>query len=293
MNKNFALIGASGYIAPRHTEAMQKCGGTLLLYTDPHDNVGYIDKYFPSAKYFKEIERFDRELTRMSFSDNKIDYVSICSPNYLHDSHIRLGLRNGAHIICEKPLVIKFDHLEMLEELEKKYDRKVYTILQLRLHPSIINLKKKISESSTKHKVTLNYITPRGKWYDYSWKGSIDKSGGLLFNIGIHFFDMLLWIFGDALDFEIMKTATSSKGKLILEKAEVDFFLSVDNNDLPHKEWKPYRSITVDDEELEFSEGFTELHNKSYCNILEGNGFGISEINKTIYLIEKMNNNER
>jgi UDP-N-acetyl-2-amino-2-deoxyglucuronate dehydrogenase len=293
MNKNFALIGASGYIAPRHTEAMQKCGGTLLLYTDPHDNVGYIDKYFPSAKYFKEIERFDRELTRMSFSDNKIDYVSICSPNYLHDSHIRLGLRNGAHIICEKPLVIKFDHLEMLEELEKKYDRKVYTILQLRLHPSIINLKKKISESSRKHKVTLNYITPRGKWYDYSWKGSIDKSGGLLFNIGIHFFDMLLWIFGDALDFEIMKTATSSKGKLILEKAEVDFFLSVDNNDLPHKEWKPYRSITVDDEELEFSEGFTELHNKSYCNILEGNGFGISEINKTIYLIEKMNNNGR
>jgi UDP-N-acetyl-2-amino-2-deoxyglucuronate dehydrogenase len=293
MNKNFALIGASGYIAPRHTEAMQKCGGNLLLYTDPHDNVGYIDKYFPGAKYFKEIERFDRELTRMSFSDKKIDYVSICSPNYLHDSHIRLGLRNGAHIICEKPLVIKFDHLEMLEELEKKYDRKVYTILQLRLHPSIINLKNKISESSTKHKVTLNYITPRGKWYDYSWKGSIDKSGGLLFNIGIHFFDMLIWIFGDALDFEIMKTATSSKGKLILEKAEVDFFLSVDNNDLPHKEWKPYRSITVDDEELEFSEGFTELHNKSYCNILEGNGFGISEINKTIYLIEKMNNNGR
>jgi UDP-N-acetyl-2-amino-2-deoxyglucuronate dehydrogenase len=181
----------------------------------------------------------------------------------------------------------------MLEELEKKYDRKVYTILQLRLHPSIINLKNKISESSTKHKVTLNYITPRGKWYDYSWKGSIDKSGGLLFNIGIHFFDMLLWIFGDALNFEIMKTATSSKGKLILEKAEVDFFLSVDNNDLPHKEWKPFRSITVDAEELEFSEGFTELHNKSYTNILGGHGFGINEVKKTIQLIDNMIKNER
>jgi UDP-N-acetyl-2-amino-2-deoxyglucuronate dehydrogenase len=293
MNKNFALIGASGYIAPRHTEAIKKCGGNLLLYTDPHDNVGYIDKYFPEAKYFKEIERFDRELTRISFSENKIDYVSICSPNYLHDSHMRLGLRNGSHIICEKPLVIKYDHLEMLQELEKKYDKNVYTILQLRLLPSIISLKEKISESTTKHKVKLNYITPRGKWYDYSWKGSIDKSGGLLFNIGIHFFDMLIWVFGDPLDFEITTTSSSSRGKLLLEKAEVEFFLSVDKDDLPHKEWKPFRSITVDEEELEFSEGFTELHNKSYTNILGGQGFGINEVKKTIHLIEKMSKNER
>lgn len=293
MNNNFALIGASGYIAPRHAEAIKKCNGNLMLYTDPHDNVGYIDRYFPSAKYFKEIERFDRELTRISFSGNKIDYVSICSPNYLHDSHMRLGLRNGANVICEKPLVIKYDHLEMLEELENIHNKKIFTILQLRLHPSIINLKEKISKSKSNHKVKLDYITPRGKWYDYSWKGNFDKSGGVLFNIGVHFFDMLIWIFGDPIDFEINKTPNSSKGKLFLENAEVDFFLSVDKNDLPHKEWKPHRLISVDGEELEFSEGFTELHNISYKNILNGDGFRIKDVRKTIHLIEKMNKNER
>jgi UDP-N-acetyl-2-amino-2-deoxyglucuronate dehydrogenase len=293
MNNNFALIGASGYIAPRHAEAIKKCNGNLMLYMDPHDNVGYIDRYFPSAKYFKEIERFDRELTRISFSGNKIDYVSVCSPNYLHDSHMRLGLRNGANVICEKPLVIKYDHLEMLEELENIYNKKIFTILQLRLHPSIINLKEKISKSKSYHKVNLDYITPRGKWYDYSWKGNFDKSGGVLFNIGVHFFDMLIWIFGDPIDFEINKTPNSSKGKLFLEHAEVDFFLSVDKNDLPHNEWKPHRLISVDSEELEFSEGFTELHNISYKNILNGDGFRISDVRKTIRLIEKMNKSER
>ncbi len=293
MNKNFALIGASGYIAPRHTEAIKKCNGNLLLFTDPHDNVGYMDKYFPNAKYFKEIERFDRELSRIIFSGKSIDFVSICSPNYLHDSHIRLGLRNGSDIICEKPLVIKYDHLEMLEELEKKYNKKIYTILQLRLHPTIKKLKEEIEKSDKFHKVKLDYITPRGRWYDFSWKGNFDKSGGVLFNIGVHFFDMLIWIFGDPVNFEINKTSTSAKGKLILKNAEIDFFLSVKKEDLPHKEWKPHRLITVDDRELEFSEGFTELHNKSYKNIIDGNGFGINDIKKTIRIIEKMNNDER
>ena len=289
---NFALIGASGYIAPKHTEAIKSCNGNLLLYTDPHDNVGYIDKYFPYAKYFKEIERFDRELTRISFSGNKIDFVSICSPNYLHDSHMRLALRNGSNVICEKPLVIKYDHLEMLEELEKKYNKKIYNILQLRLHPTILKLKNDIQKSNNYSKVKLEYITPRGRWYDYSWKGNFDKSGGVLFNIGVHFFDMLIWIFGDPLNFEITKNSNSSKGKLFLENAEVEFFLSVNKDDLPHDDWKPYRLISVNGNELEFSDGFTDLHNLSYKNILDGNGFGIKDVKKTIRIIEKMNKSE-
>lgn len=289
---NFALIGASGYIAPKHTEAIKSCNGNLLLYTDPHDNVGYIDKYFPYAKYFKEIERFDRELTRISFSGNKIDFVSICSPNYLHDSHMRLALRNGSNVICEKPLVIKYDHLEMLEELEKKYNKKIYNILQLRLHPTILKLKNDIQKSNNYSKVKLKYITPRGRWYDYSWKGNFDKSGGVLFNIGVHFFDMLIWIFGDPLNFEITKNSNSSKGKLFLENAEVEFFLSVNKDDLPHDDWKPYRLISVNGNELEFSDGFTDLHNLSYKNILDGNGFGIKDVKKTIRIIEKMNKSE-
>ncbi len=289
---NFALIGASGYIAPKHTEAIKSCNGNLLLYTDPHDNVGYIDKYFPYAKYFKEIERFDRELTRISFSGNKIDFVSICSPNYLHDSHMRLALRNGSNVICEKPLVIKYDHLEMLEELEKKYNKKIYNILQLRLHPTILKLKNDIQKSNNYSKVKLEYITPRGRWYDYSWKGNFDKSGGVLFNIGVHFFDMLIWIFGDPLNFEITKNSNSSKGKLFLENAEVEFFLSVNKDDLPYDDWKPYRLISVNGNELEFSDGFTDLHNLSYKNILDGNGFGIKDVKKTIRIIEKMNKSE-
>lgn len=293
MSHNFALIGASGYIAPKHADAIHNCGGNLMLYTDPHDNVGYIDRYFPEAKYFKEIERFDRELARIVYSNVRIDFVSICSPNYLHDSHIRLALRSGSNVICEKPLVIKYDHLEMLEELEVLYGKKVFTILQLRLHPKIIALKQKVTNSDCRYKVELSYITPRGRWYDYSWKGDVDKSGGLLFNIGIHFFDMLIWTFGDVLDFEVYSEMSKSRGRLILKRADINFFLSVDKSDLPHSEWKPFRSIKIDEVEFEFSDGFTDLHRNSYKEILEGRGFGISDVKQTIQLIEKMNMYER
>ena len=290
MKKNFALIGASGYIAPRHLQAIKDTNNTLIAALDRFDSVGVMDSYFPETAFFIEPEIFDRHIEKLKVDKGiDLDYVSICTPNYLHDSHMRLGLRNGANVICEKPLVIKYDHLEMLEELENIYNKKIFTILQLRLHPSIINLKEKISKSKSYHKVKLDYITPRGKWYDYSWKGNFDKSGGVLFNIGVHFFDMLIWIFGDPIDFEINITPNSSKGKLFLENAEVDFFLSVDKNDLPHKDWKPHRLISVDSEELEFSEGFTELHNISYKNIINGDGFRINDIRKTIQLIEKMN----
>ena len=200
--KNFALIGAAGYVAKRHVQAIKNIKADLTMICDPNDNVGYIDSYFPDSLYFKEIERFDRQLSRFEFKKEKIDYVSICSPNYLHDSHIRLSLRNNCNVICEKPLVLKSEHLNMLSELEKKYDKRIYTILQLRHHPVIMKMKNELT-NNTKHKVKLEYITPRGKWYDYSWKGDFDKSGGILFNIGIHFFDMLIWLFGKPVNFSI------------------------------------------------------------------------------------------
>ena len=231
--KNFALIGAAGYIAKRHVEAIKSINGNLIMMCDPNDNVGYIDSLFPNCKYFKEIERFDRQLNRFDFQNDKIDYVSICSPNYLHDSHIRLSVRNNCNVICEKPLVLKTEHLNMLKEVEAKYNKKVLTILQLRLHPVIKELKKQVQNSNEKFKIKLKYITPRGMWYDYSWKGDIDKSGGVLFNIGIHFFDMLIWIFGDCQSFKILyRDSKKSFGVLKLKKATVKWYLSIDKKDL-------------------------------------------------------------
>lgn len=283
--KNFALIGAAGYIAPRHVEAIKNTGNNLSAILDPYDGVGYIDKYFPKASYFCEAERFDRHLYRHR---GEIDYVSIASPNYLHDAHMRLGLRNGCDVICEKPLVLKLEHLQSLRELEKETGKKINTILQLRYHEGIIALKDKYKDTKTKHTVFLDYITPRGKWYNYSWKGDTDKSGGVASNIGVHFFDMLSWIFGEVESFDVKNGDLFSRGTLYLKKAKVHYNLSIDEKELPWKEWKPYRNITIDGEEFEFSEGFTDLHTTSYREILKGNGYGLDDIEPTIKLIEQI-----
>ena len=284
----FALIGASGYIAPRHVEAIKHTNNELVALLDPYDGIGYIDRHYPNASYFKESERFDRHLDRLRRKNEGVDYVSICSPNYLHDSHIRLALRNQCNVICEKPLVLIHEHLEALKTIEKETDKSINTILQLRYHPTIVALKEKYKNTSEIHKVQLDYITPRGLWYDYSWKGDIDKSGGVASNIGVHFFDMLLWIFGDVIDYNTKNTNKTSKGHLLLKNAEVNYNLSIQKEDLPWDEWKPFRSIKIDGKELEFSTGFTELHNVSYEEILKGNGFTLNDVEPTIKLIEKI-----
>lgn len=284
--KNFALTGAAGYIAPRHVRAIKDTGNKLVAMLDPHDNVGYIDNQFPDAAYFRESERLDRHLYRLKRKGNPVDYVSICSPNYLHDAHIRLGLRNGADVICEKPLVLNGEHIEALRELEIETGKKVYTILQLRYHPAIINLRNKIKNNPDKmYEVSLEYITPRGNWYDFSWKSDFDKAGGVVSNIGIHFFDMLFWIFGDVVKYSVENTPRSSKGQLKLKNATVSYFLSINHEDLPWKEWKPFRSIKIDNEELEFSTGFTDLHTESYKQILEGNGYGLDDVEPVINFV--------
>ena len=284
----FELIGASGYIAPRHVEAIKYTNNELVALLDPYDGIGYIDRHYPNASYFKESERFDRHLDRLRRKNEGVDYVSICSPNYLHDSHIRLALRNQCNVICEKPLVLIHEHLEALKTIEKETDKSINTILQLRYHPTIVALKEKYKNTSEIHKVQLDYITPRGLWYDYSWKGDIDKSGGVASNIGVHFFDMLLWIFGDVIDYNTKNTNKTSKGHLLLKNAEVNYNLSIQKEDLPWDEWKPFRSIKIDGKELEFSTGFTELHNVSYEEILKGNGFTLNDVEPTIKLIEKI-----
>jgi UDP-N-acetyl-2-amino-2-deoxyglucuronate dehydrogenase len=278
---NFALIGAGGFVAPRHLRAIKENNQNLLAILDPNDSVGVIDMYFPDASFFTEFERFDRhcEKLRREGEEHKIHYVSICSPNYLHDAHIRFALRTEANAICEKPLVLNPWNADALKVLEKETGKEVYTILQLRLHPSIIELKKKIDNevSKKKYDIVLTYITPRGKWYHYSWKGDTFKSGGIATNIGIHFFDMLCWIFGKPINnvLHFYKNDKAS-GYLELEKANVLWFLSIDRNDLKSGD-KTFRSITLDGEEIEFSEGFTDLHTISYSEILKGNGFRIDE----------------
>lgn len=294
---NFALIGAAGYVAPRHLKAIKENSQNLVAALDPSDSVGIIDSYFPNASFFTEFERFDRysELLRRTGEENRINYVSICSPNYLHDAHIRFALREHAHAICEKPLVLTPWNVEALKVVESESGCKVNTILQLRLHPVLIELKKRIASSNKKYDIELVYITPRGKWYQYSWKGNIDKSGGIATNIGIHFFDMLIWIFGSVKN-NILHLAQPRKsgGLLELEKANVKWFLSLDENDLPIKTkdetQKTYRSIKIDGEEIEFSGGFTDLHTVSYREILKGNGFGINDAQPSIEATFKIRN---
>lgn len=284
--KNFALIGAAGYIAPRHMQAIKATGNDLVAALDPNDSVGILDSHFPTADFFTEFERFDRHIDKLHRSkDGKhIDYVSICSPNYLHDSHMRFALRSGADAICEKPLVLNPWNIDGLLDIERDTGHKVNTILQLRVHPSIVALRKKVQAQhrDTKHEVDLTYITSRGHWYLQSWKGNLKKSGGIATNIGVHFFDMLHFIFGD-LQSNIVHTSADTKaaGYLEYEHARVRWFLSVDVEDVPDAQraagQRTYRSITVDGEEIEFSGGFTDLHIRSYEEILAGRGYGLEE----------------
>ena len=288
--KNFAITGVAGYVAPRHLKAIKETGNDLIAALDPHDSVGIMDHYFPNASFFTEFERFERHLEKLRRKDenDKIDYLSICSPNHLHDAHIRLALRIGADAICEKPLVLNPWNLDALQQLEEETGKKVYNILQLRVHPSIIALKEKLKlHNGKKHDVVLTYITSRGMWYKYSWKGDISKSGGIATNIGIHLFDLLIWLFGD-IDENIVHLSQPDKmsGFLSLRNANVKWYLSLDKNDLPEsaalKNQPTFRSILVDGEELEFTNGFTDLHTKIYREILDGNGFGIDEAREAI-----------
>jgi len=293
--KNFALTGLAGYIAPRHLNAIKETGNNLIASTDPHDSVGIIDSYFPNSSFFKEYERFDRFLEKQKRLGINLDYLTICSPNYLHDSHIRLGLRLGANVICEKPLVLNPWNLDVLEDMEKEYEKRVWNVLQLRLHPSIKELKTKYSENHKRKKVQLTYITSRGKWYDYSWKGNINKSGGIATNIGIHFFDMLMWLFGEVENIKLnINEENKIGGELILKNADVEWFLSIDENDLPEevkqKNQRTYRNISIDNEQAEFSNGFTDLHTLVYQDILNGGGFGLNDARPSIELVYKIRN---
>ena len=295
--KNFALIGAGGYIAPRHMKAVKDTGNNLIAALDKHDSVGILDSYFPQAEFFVEFERFDRHIEKLRRTGIHTDFVSVCSPNYLHDAHIRFGLRVGANVICEKPLVLNPWNIDGLAEIEKETGRQIFTILQLRLHPAIIALRERIQKNFTgkKYEIDLKYITSRGHWYHISWKGDPQKSGGIATNIGIHFFDMLMWIFGDVHSSEVHQhTAETASGRLELEKANVNWFLSIDADTLPgdikQAGKRTFRSLTIDNEEFEFSEGFTELHTRSYEEILKGNGFPIEETRKSIELVHAIRN---
>ena len=291
--KNFALVGAAGYIAPRHMQAIKDTGNKLVTAVDTSDSVGILDRYFMNVDFFTEFERFDRhtEKLRREGEDKRIHYVSICSPNYFHDAHIRYALRIGAHAICEKPLVLNPWNIDALNEIEEESPGNIYNILQLRVHPTIIDLKKRVDEEqrSEKHEIDLSYITSRGKWYFYSWKGILEKSGGVATNIGIHFFDMLIWIFGKVESVEVhYKDEKKVGGYLELEKARIRWFLSLDKNDLPEqavKEGKPtFRSILVDGNEVEFSGGFTDLHTVVYENILAGRGYRLEDVRPSVEL---------
>lgn len=299
---NFALIGAAGYIAPRHMKAIKDTGNNLISALDPYDGVGKMDTYFPDAEFFIEPERFDRHMDKLrrlaknnNGTGNKVDFVSICSPNYMHDSHIRLALRNDAHAICEKPVVLNPWNIDALDIIQKETGKKVYTIFQVRLHPAIAALKKKIEEGpKDKHyKIDLTYITSRGKWYYRSWKGSREKAGGIATNIGVHFFDLLTWIFGEPkLSLVNLSQNDKAAGFLSLEKADIRWFLSIDYNDIPShvkaEGKRTYRSLMVEDEEIEFSEGFTELHTESYKQIIAGNGFGLLDAKPSITIVQKI-----
>ena len=287
--KNFGIIGVAGYIAVRHLHAIKETGNNLLASLDKFDSVGRIDSYFPESDFFVEFERFDRHFDKLKRTGTKIDYVSICSPNYLHDSHIRFALRHQAEAICEKPIVLNPWNIDALQEIENETGRKIYTVLQLRLHPKIIELRDKIRNGPKGkiYDIDMTYVTSRGNWYSISWKGDIQKSGGIATNIGIHFFDMLSWIFGDTRK-NIVHLSESHKaaGYLELENARVRWFLSVDYNDIPsalkEKGQRTYRSITVDGEEIEFSEGFTDLHTMTYNEILAGRGFGLKDARQSV-----------
>ncbi len=290
--KNFALIGAAGYIAPRHLKAIKDTGNNLVAALDPFDSVGIMDSYFPNADFFTEFERFDRHVEKIKRQGTNLDYVSICTPNYLHDSHIRFGLNQGADVICEKPIVLNPWNLEALQEKARETGKTVYNILQLRLHQSVIDLKKKIEEDpkDKKYDIDLAYLTSRGHWYYTSWKGYINKSGGIATNIGVHFFDMLGWIFGDVQGNIVhIHTHDRAAGYLEFEKARVRWFLSINYDTIPEevkkKGLRTYRAITIGNDTFEFSGGFTELHTRSYEHVLEGKGFLLEDAKQAINIV--------
>jgi len=293
--KQFALLGAGGYIAPRHLQAIKDTGNVLVAACDPNDSVGILDRYFFDVQFFKEFERFDRHAEKLRRKGAPIEYVTICSPNYLHDAHMRFALRIGAEAICEKPLVLNPWNLDALAELERESGKRINTILQLRVHPALIELRENLQKEhlSSKKKVVLTYITSRGDWYLVSWKGQLDRSGGLATNIGIHFFDLLIWLFGPVKHSEVhISELRKTGGFLELERATVQWFLSIDKKDLPSQaveNGKPtFRSITIDDKEVEFSEGFADLHTKVYEKTLAGHGFGIEDVRPSIILAHEI-----
>ena len=298
---NFGLIGAAGYIAPKHMQAIRDTGNTLIAAIDPHDCVGRLDSFFPEASFFTEIERFDRflEKRRRGPDEDRIHYVSICSPNYLHDAHVRMALRVKAHAICEKPLVISPWNLDALSELEEEHGSRVFNVLQLRLIPALRELKEELQHQTAREraKICLTYVTRRGKWYDVSWKGSPEKSGGVALNVGVHFFDLLLWLFGDVERSTVhLQERRKMAGALKLERADVRWFLSTDADDLPEhvreKGGFAHRSMTYDGEEIEFSDRFTELHTKVYEEILAGRGTGIRDARPAIELVYRINHSD-
>ncbi len=296
-NNNFALIGVGGYIAVRHLKAIKETGNNLVASLDPCDSVGIIDYYYPDSDFFVEFERFDRHIDKLRRIGTQVDFVSICSPNYLHDSHIRFALRSGANAICEKPIVLNPWNIDALSEIEQESRNSIFTILQLRLHPSIIALHKSIQQSpgKKKHDIDLTYITSRGHWYHISWKGDIQKSGGIATNIGVHFFDMLIWIFGKPQKNVVhILERDKAAGYLELENARIRWFLSIDYTDIPDEVKKrglrTYRSILINHKEIEFSDGFTDLHTRTYQEILNGKGFGLKESKTSIETVYDIRN---
>ena len=295
--KNFILIGAAGYIAPRHMKAIKETGNQLIAAYDPYDGVGIMDSYFPQAHFFTEFERFDRHIEKLKRAGIVIDYVTICSPNYLHDSHIRYGLRIGACVICEKPLVLNPWNVDALIELESEYNNKVHTVLQLRHHEAILALKDKVDQSP-KDKIfdiDLTYITSRGNWYYTSWKGDETKSGGIATNIGVHFFDMLQWIFGPMQSFTVStKTQDTNAGTLNFEQAKVNWYLSINADNLPNEAKEKclptFRTLSIEGQEIEFSKGFTDLHTVSYQKILNGEGYGLIDAKNSIEIVSEIRN---
>jgi UDP-N-acetyl-2-amino-2-deoxyglucuronate dehydrogenase len=294
---NFAVIGVGGFVAPRHLKAIRDTGNRLVAATDPNDSVGVLDQYSFDVRYFREIERFDRHLDKLRRGPDsaRVHWVSVCSPNYLHDAHIRLALRNGADVICEKPLVINPWNLDALQELEAETGRRIATILQLRVHPALAALKAKLDSEpvSRRHEVVLTYITSRGPWYHVSWKGLEERSGGVATNIGIHFFDLLMWLFGPADSSEVhLREPARMAGAFGLAHADVRWYLSVDKRDLPESAQAAgrttFRSITVDGHEIEFTEGFGDLHTRVYEETLAGRGFGIEDARPSIAFVHQL-----
>ncbi len=295
--KNFGIIGVAGYIAPRHLKAIKDTGNRLVVALDKSDSVGIMDSYFPQCSFYTEYERFDRFVEKIKHTDDRLDFVSVCTPNYLHDSHIRFGLRAGADVICEKPLVLNPWNIDALETMEEETGKKVYNILQLRLHPAIREWKRKVDEGPKDkvYNVDLTYITSRGLWYYTSWKGDVTKSGGVATNIGVHFYDMLSWIFGRVKENIVhVYSHDRAAGLLCFEKARVRYFLSINADTLPQEAVaagkRTYRKMEMDGEEIEFSDGFTELHTESYRNILSGGGFGLEDARQCIDIVHNIRN---